>query len=146
MHTTEVLLVEAIQSFLGNKAKLGLKPDNAADDDNNPKARGFEYLHGQIDEMFAHKAAELTHHTGICASFSKVHSYKYLDDTAFAEAIDKEMVAQGIPAAERRQALDFIPAIIKELRDEKSEWSEKDFGMVNMDDIIEVSNPVQYED
>lgn len=149
MKDTEKTLVEAVQSFFGSKANLGLPKEKPAKDDwsdNNPALRGLEYLHGQIDEMFAHKAAELVHHTGICASFSKVHSYKYLNDDTFGEAMDKEMTAQGIPAAERRKALEFIPAIIKELKEEQAEWAEKDFGMVNMDDMIEVSNPEQYED
>jgi hypothetical protein len=104
------------------------------------------YLHGQIDEMFALKATELTHHTGICASFNKVHSYKYLDDETFAEAMDKEMTAQGIPAAERRKALDFIPKIIKELSEEQAAWAERDFGFNHdLDAITQLIQPQQYE-
>lgn len=147
MDPNEKLLVEAVESFLSGQAKLGLKPDEKADNDNDPKARGPEYLHGQIDEMFAHKAAELTHHTGVCAAFSKVHNYKYLDDSTFSEAMDKEMTAQGIPAAERKTALEFIPSIIKELAEESEQWCEKDFGFnQNLDEIIEVSQPKQYEE
>lgn len=147
MNNNEKLLVEAMQSFLSSKAKLGLDTDKTATNDNNPEFRGFEYLHGQIDEMFAHKAADLIHHTGICSSFSKVHSYKYLDDDTFSEAMDKEMTAQGIPAQERSKALQFIPAIIKELKTEAAEWAEKDFGFHDdLDEIIKISQPQQYED
>ncbi len=145
-NNNEQLLVEAVKSFLDDHASLGLKPDDKADNDNNPKMRGFEYLHGQIDELFAHKAAELTHYTGICAAFTKIHNYKYLDDSSFCEAMNKEMTAQGIPADERKKALDFIPKIIKELQEEKSAWSEQDFGFnQNLDEIIDVSQPKQYE-
>ncbi len=146
LDNTEQLLIEAVQSMLDGRTKLGLpaKPESWGGD-NDPRLRGLEYLHGQIDEMFAHKAAELTHHTGACAAFSKVHSHKYLDDPIFAKAMDSEMVSQGIPVAERKQAIGFIPAIIKELKEEAENWSERDFGFhPDLDDIIKASQPEQF--
>ena len=149
MTDNERTLTEALKSFLQTEPKLGLSGTKAEKDDysdNNPMMRGFEHLHGQIDEMFAHKAAELTHYTGICSSFTKVHSYKYLNDSTFQEAMDKEMTAQGIPASERKKAIGFIPSIIKELAEEQGEWAEADFGFhPHLDEIIEVSQPKQYE-
>lgn len=147
MNENEKILVEAIGSFLKDKAKLGLNTKNNKDNnDNDPKNRGQQYLHGQIDDMFALKSADLTHQTGICAAFSKVHGYKYIDDDTFAEAMDKEMTAQAIPANERKKALEIIPKIIKELSDEKADWSEQDFGFNNnMDEIITGSQPQQYQ-
>lgn len=142
MTKTEKSLTEAIDKFLSGN--IGLKPDAKADDDNNPANRGQEYLHGQIDEMFALKSAEFIHHTGICAAFSKTHSYKYLDDPSFIESFEKDMTAQGIPAPERAAAVKLIPEIIKEMRDEQTEWAESDFGFNdNLDDIMDI--PQQYE-
>lgn len=143
MTEAEKVLVESIKSMLDTKAKLGLKPDEKADNDNNPKMRGMGYLDGHINEMFAHKAAELVHHTAVCASFTKVHSYKYIEDESFTEAMNKEMTAQGIPAAERRKALEFIPALIEELQ-EDGDWAEADFGFhPDLDEVMKI--PDQFD-
>jgi hypothetical protein len=131
----ERLVLEAIDTMLQHDAKLGLAIHNV--DEFESAERGYEYLHGQIDEMFAVKAAEFTHTNGICQAFKKVHNYKYLDDPAFPVAMKKEMVAQAIPAEERSKALDIIPKIIKELKSEQKEWAEKDSFNPNLDEIME---------
>lgn len=146
MNENEKMLVEAVSNYLNDKTRLGLEHDDDATDDNNLKKRGQAYLHGHIDQLFALKAAELKHHTGACAAFAKVHGYKDLDDQTFAEAMNKEMVAQGIPAAERHEAIDLIDEIIKEVSDGQEHWAERDFGLVDMDDMLAVSQPEQYED
>lgn len=144
MTKDEKVLVECIKSMLDSKAKLGLTPDEKADDDNNPKMRGMAYLEGHINETFASKAAELVHHTGVCAAFNKVHKYKYIEDETFTEAMNKEMTAQGIPASERKKALEFIPSIIEELQ-EDGDWAEADFGFhPDLDEVMKM--PTQFED
>jgi len=106
--------------------------------------RGYEYLHGQIDDMFALKAAELVHAESVCQAFKKVHNYKYLDDPSFEVAMKKEMVAQAVPAEERNKALNFLPKIIKEVASEQKEWAEKDFGFnPDLKEIREASKPEQ---
>jgi hypothetical protein len=144
---TEQLLVESVKSLLNSKMSFGVpKNDPKATDDNNYRLRGVEFLHEQINEMFQLKAAELTHHTGICAAFSKVHSYKYIEDETFSEAMGKELTAQGIPKDERTKALEFIPTILKELKKEIGEWGEADFGFhPDLDEIQKISQPNQYE-
>jgi hypothetical protein len=140
----EKMLLEGIKTMLQHDAQLGLKMHSDQSEQLGQEERGYEYLHNQIDEMFALKAAELTHANGVCQAFSKVHNYKYLDDPAFATAMEKEMVAQAVPASERAKALSFVPSIIKELREDKKEWAEKDFGFnPKMDEVIESSSPEQ---
>ncbi len=141
MNKEEKLVLEAIDSMLQHDAKLGLAIHDT--DDMDSAERGYEYLHGQIDEMFAVKAAEFTHSNGICQAFKKVHNYKYLDDPSFEVAMKKEMVAQAVPAEERSKALDLIPKIIKELKKEQKEWAEKDSFNPKLDEIMEVSQPEQ---
>ena len=137
----ELLLVESIKSMLKDDAQLGLaahEKDKYSQQFN--AERGLEYLHGQIQDMFAVKAAELVHNNGVRQAFHKVHSYKYLDDPTFATAMKKEMVAQGIPAEERAKALMFIPSIIKELQSEQKEWAEKDAGFnPPLDEVMDIS-------
>ena len=140
----EQLVAEAIDSMLSHDAQLGLKIHNQSSEELGKAERGYEYLHGQINEMFALKAAELTHADGVCQAFSKVHNYKYLDDPSFKTAMEKEMVAQAIPAEDRGQATKFLKDIIEELKNDQAEWAEKDFGFnPKLDDILETSQPEQ---
>lgn len=139
MKAHEPLLVEAVKRFLDDA--MAPQPDNSATDDNNPENRGLEFLHHQIDEMFEQKATKFVHYTGICAAFTKTHNYRYITDTKFLEAFDKEMKAQGIPSGERREAMDIIPEMIKELKSDTTEWMESDFGFhPDLDDVIRMPN------
>lgn len=142
---TEKLLVESIKSMLHQDPKLGL----AFHDDDKPleAERGVEYLHEQIDDMFAVKAAELLHSDAVCQAFRKVHNYKYLDDHTFIPAMEREMVSTAVPAEERQKALKFVPAIIDELRAEQRDWAERDSGFnPSLDEVKEVSQPEQPTD
>jgi len=125
LNEQEKMLAEAIDSMLQQDAKLGLSIHD--EEDFKPSERGYEYLHNQIDDMFAIKAAELNHYTGVKQAFSKVHNYKYIDDPSFKTAMKKEMVAQGIPEAERNKAISFIDEVIDDVESDE-EWAEKDFG------------------
>jgi len=143
LNDNERLLVEAVKSMLSQDAQLGLSI-HANDPYAGQDWRGLEYLHGHINEMFLVKAAELVHAEGVCQAFGKVHSYKYLDDPTFSTAMEKEMVAQAIPAEERNKALGFIPKIIEELKEDQREWAEKDSGFnPKLDEIKEMSKPEQ---
>ena len=142
LNKNEKLLLEAVQGMLQQDAMLGLSIHNT-DDNQSSSERGYEYLHNQIDEMFALKAAELLHADGLCQAFRKVHSYKYLDDPSFKTAMEKEMVAQAIPKEERSKASGWIPQIIKELKEEQSEWAEKDSFSPDLNEIREASRPEQ---
>lgn len=143
----ERLLMESLKSLLDSKIDLGVPPvDPKALNDNNYRLRGVEFLHEQINEMFQLKAAELTHHTGICAAFKKVHNYKYIEDDTFFEAMEKELTAQGVPKTERTKALEFIPEILKELKAEIGELTEQDYGFHrDLDEIQKICQPPQYE-
>lgn len=140
----EKMLLEAIDSMLQQDAKLGLAMHDQEHQDLGSTERGFEYLHGQIDEMFELKSADLTYADSVNQAFRKVHNYKYLDDPSFKTAMKKEMVAQAVPAEEREKALEFIPDIINELKEDQSEWAEKDAGFnPNMQEIMDASQPEQ---
>ena len=110
LNKTDKLLLESIKGMLQQDSKLGL--DLHDDDKFHKNERGVEYLHEQIDDMFAVRAAELIHAESVCQAFRKVHNYKYLDDHTFLPAMDKEMISTAVPAEERRKALEFVPNII----------------------------------
>jgi hypothetical protein len=141
---SEKLVLEAVDSMLQQDAKLGLSIHDKELESTGTAERGYEYLHGQIDDMFLVKAADLIHAESVCQSFRKVHNYKYVDDPTFLTAMEKEMVAQAVPAEERTKATEFVPSIIKELKTERAEWAEKDFGFnPALDEIREASKPEQ---
>lgn len=147
LNKNEKLLLEAIKGMLHQDAKLGLAMHDRDTENENRRERGFEYLHEQIEDMFATKAAELVHAESVCQAFHKVHSYKYLDDWSFVPAMIKEMTATAVPAAERQKAAEFIPSIIEELRAEQRDWAEKDSGYnPALDEVRKVSKPEQPND
>ena len=136
LNDDEKLVLEAFDSLLNQDAELGLSMHDYKDDSIE---RGFEYLHNHIDDLFRVRSAELSHTDGINASFSKVHTYKYIDDPKFITAMEKEMVAQGIPANERAKAVEFLSKIIDQLKEEQQEWAEKDSGFnPNLDEVTEM--------
>ena len=136
---SEQVVCEAIDTMLRHKVALGLQ--DLPEDAQKEEEHSFQYLHEQINEMFAIKAAGLTHHDGACAAFRKVHNYKYITDPTFHRSVSEEMKAQGIPANECKQVLEYIPAIINKIKD-GDEWSERDAGYhPNLDEIIKVSQP-----
>ena len=140
MNADEKLLVEAIDTKLRHSIELGLQ--DLPKDYKEEEEHSFQYLHEQINALFESKAAGLTHFDGVCAAFKKVHNYKYVTDPTFLVAVEKEMTAQGIPAEERGKALDYVPAIIEQMKKEGKEWDERDAGFhPNLDEIMEVSRP-----
>lgn len=140
LNKNEKALLEAINGLFDLDAQLGLSFHKK--DDSQSEERGYEYLHNEIDNMFALKAAELVHADSVNRAFHKVHSYKYLDDPTFNTALEKELVAEAVPAHERATAKEAITNIIKELQKEQSAWAEKDYGFnPNMDEIKKVSQP-----
>jgi hypothetical protein len=145
LNSDEQLLVEAITSMLSQDAKLGLS--NPDQEEPQKVERGFAYLHEQIEDMFAVRAAELTHAESVTRAFRKVHGYKYLDDWTFPFAMEKEMVTQAVPIRERKKALEFIPKIVEELQQEQQVWSERDAGFnPKLDEVRKVSQPKQPTD
>ena len=97
---SEQVACEAIDTMLRHKVALGLQ--DLPEDAQKEEEHSFQYLHEQINEMFAIKAAGLTHHDGACAAFRKIHNYKYITDATFRRSVDEEMQAQGIPPGSER--------------------------------------------
>jgi len=144
LNKNDKALLEAIKSMLNDDSELGLSFHDKEDEELNSEERGYEYLHNEIDEMFALKAADLVHSDEANQAFHKTHSYKYLDDPKFKVAMEKELVAQGVPAEERAKSVEYIDSIIKQLQNEKKDWAEKDYGFnPHLDEIKEVSRPEQ---
>jgi hypothetical protein len=143
MNQNERLLTEAIQTYLQHKIQLGIPdpPKDLADAD----SKSFQHLHEQINDMFEMKTVDLTHHEGICSAFRKVHSYKYVTDPHFYQAMQQEMAAQGIPLSEQQKAAKTVTKVVEEIsKEESGNWAEQDAGFhPDLDEIIKVSKPGQ---
>lgn len=142
LNKNEKALLEAINNMFDLDAQVGLAFHKKDELERHNEERGYEYLHNQIEDMFTLKAAEFTHSDSVSQAFHKVHSYKYVDDPTFCTAMEKELVAQAVPADEREKAKDAITSIIKELQNEQKAWAEKDYGFnPHMDEINKISKP-----
>jgi hypothetical protein len=137
-------LLEALDNMLKDDEKLGLAHHDK--DEADEAERGYEYLHNNIDDSFAVKAAELVHADSVIKAFHSIHSYKYIDDVSFREAFQKELTGMAVPAVEREKAMKFLDDVIEDLRG-GHEFAEKDAGFnPNLDEIRDVSQPVDMDD
>lgn len=140
LNRNDKLLIEAIGNMLDQTDRLGL-PDDL---DDFKEERGYEYLHNQVDDMFRLKAADLVHCESACAAFSKIHSYRYIDDANFVPAVESELRSMAMPKKEQEDVVKFIETIREELKKESGVWAERDAGFnPNLDEIIEVSKPTE---
>jgi len=137
---SESTLCEAIDTMLRHKVALGLQ--DLPEDMQKEEEHSFQYLHEQINEMFAIKAAGLTHHDGVCAAFRKVHNYKYITDPTFCRSVSEELRSQGVPANECKQVLGYIPAIIDDIGKD-DDWCERDAGYhPNLDEVLKAGQGI----
>lgn len=141
LSSVEQLLIEELKSLLDGKVDLGLsvhKKDNILDTSN-----AFQLLHENINQQFHLDTTDLPHHDGICAAFTKVHSYKYLDDPKFIEDLRKEFTGQAIPAEEMTAALAIVEKIRNKIASGKNkEFQEKDAGWhPELDEVLAAAQP-----
>lgn len=147
LNQNEQLLLEAIQSMLSGKAKLGLAVHDkkTSIDDESHTA---QYLHENIEQQFHLDTADLIHHQSICAAFNKIHSYKYVTDPKFYEAFRNEMQAMAVPKEELEAAIKSWQKVLNEVKGgAKKNWVERDAGWhPDLEGIIAVSQPEQAQD
>lgn len=139
--------LEALKLYLGQDSKLGLKGHDNNKLNDLEKVNGLEFLHNDIYQQFRDKvqSSNLIYVGPIMQAFNKVHSYKYLDSESFADAMKKELTAQGVVSSEIAKAVDILEKLVEDYRNKNGgSWAEKDAGLnANMDEIKEVSQPEQ---
>lgn len=134
LNAAEQLLAEAVRSMLDQESRLGLSIHGKSEQ--GPE-RGSEYLHNYIEDSFRHKVASTVHADSITAAFAKVHSYKYVDDPTFPEALQDVMLVMAVPAHEQKTALNAIGSVIKEM----DVGTEQDAGYhPDLDDVLSTAD------
>lgn len=137
----ELMLIEGIKNALGDAA-LGV--DAHKKDQNDDRSHTFTFLHEEIEQEYRLATINLEHQDSICSAFSKIHSYRYLDDPKFALPFKKEMLSRGVPLEEQDAALKAVDKIKDKIL---KEAGEKDAGWhPDLDRIIEISQPAQIEE
>ena len=142
--------LDGIKSMLSEDVRLGL---SFHDKDPYNKAfeaeRGYQHLHGNIQDMFNVKIAELPRQfqDGVSQAFSKVHSYKYIDDPSFVTAMNSELVSQGIPAEVRAESVKIVDRILNTLQKDSLDWEERSSGFnPDLDEVVTAGVPDAQED
>lgn len=139
LNQNEKALLEALDGLLKQDDVLGLSAHD--NEDSDEAERGYEYLHNNIDDSFAVKAADLHHADSVIKAFHSVHSYKYVDDPSFMTAMRKEMTALAVPAKEMEQAEKMLMDVVDDLR-KGDNFAEKDAGFnPDLEEIRDISQP-----
>lgn len=123
-------LLEAIQLLFEEPTNFGVPETETS-------LKGLEYLHNHINQLYDLKVADSPYSLAIRSSFSKVHSYKYIDDPTFKTALKKELVAQAVPSSECDKAEKAVDDVVKELKNDMDITAEKDYGFnKNIDEVV----------
>lgn len=131
---TEQLIAEAVKNMLGTAAKTGDGDKQYLD-----QSHTFTYLHEEIEQAYSLATIKLVHHDAICSAFSKIHSYKYLNDPTFINSFRGELTARAVPANEIETAIEQVDKVMKKMLD----GAEKDAGWnPDLVGIEKVSQPV----
>jgi len=140
LNESERTIAEAIKNMLDDTA-LGV---NAHKDSEDERANTFTFLHEEIEQAYRLATISLEHHDSICSAFSKIHSYKYLNDPSFALSFKGELASRGVPLEECTKALETVGKMIdKHLKNS----NERDAGWnPDLDEIIKASQPPQIEE
>lgn len=113
MKIQEKLLLEAIDTFLNQDAKLGLKDHfKQYKDPNNDN--GVQYLQENINESFALEIADLENHDNICRAFRKTHERLGINHPKLVDSLVPELRATGVPQEEINKAVKAVEKIVKE--------------------------------
>ena len=140
LNESERVIAEAIANMLDDTA-LGV---NAHKDHDKERANTFTFLHEEIEQAYRLATINFEHHEDVCSAFSKIHSYKYLDDPGFALSFKGELTARGVPLEECTKALDTVGKMIDKHLKNNSEaaagWNP------DLDEIIKASQPPQIEE
>ena len=121
------MLIEAMKNIL----KYNNIQENKSTNDHNTQ---FQYE--DINRDFALKIKNAEFFDTLNAAFYKIHSYKWLEDPTFEEAIIPELKSQGVPNEEIDMALDAISSLRKEYLKNNSNESASGWAP-NLDDVVD---------
>ncbi len=150
LNENERIALESISAMLNEDVRLGLSfHDKDPYNKQFNAERGYQHLHGNIQDMFSVKIAELPREFQNPASqaFSKVHNYKYIDDPSFVTAMNSELVSQGVPANVRAETVKIVDSILNTLQKDSLDWEERSSGFnPELDEVINSGVPDSQDD
>lgn len=159
MNNNEILLLEAISNMFSDKTNLGLSEYTQSDEYKNWDGPRPHYYPDYVENIFRLKInnPKFSHYESISGAFYHTHSYKNIFDDTFPRSFDKQMENMIVPCEERKAALNVVNDIrndicnrYKEIAQGKdvtnkniqdTQGPDVDMGIVNMNDMREVTNP-----
>jgi hypothetical protein len=116
MKDNEKVVLEALQSLLNQRAKLGLSSHEEIDTSNSAQDRWES-----ISEAFKLKIVDSPFFDSISSAFRQTHDYKYVCNPTFKVAFESELKSRGIPHTEIAKAIDAVDSIVETLKKEPCE-------------------------
>lgn len=105
----EKLLVETMKSLL-DQDDLG-RVEGGSDDEH---AHNTQFQWEDIQDSFALNVKDSDFFESLTSSFRKVHSYKWITDSTFEEALVAELESQGVPHVDIESAVEALDKVRKE--------------------------------
>lgn len=140
VHEKEIL--EAVNDLFHNKASnLGIVKTDQPEISNRS-----EFQRNIIKDMFDTKATDSRFYESLTSAFHDIHSFKYISDPTFNNALDRRLRAIGIPIAERQKAMEYVTEINKELGDGQT-FDETEIGWhPDLAEIVKMTNQADTRD
>lgn len=118
MQKKEQVVLEALQSLLNQKARLGLSTHDEID-----ASHSSQDAWESISEAFKLKIIDSTFFDSISSAFRQTHDYKYVSNPTFKVAFESELRNRGIPPIEIKKAIAAVDSIIETMDKKPCEQS-----------------------
>lgn len=118
----EKLLVEAMKNLL-DQDELG-----RVDADYEERSHHTQFQYEDINRDFALAIKDSDFFNSLTAIFYKIHSYKWIDDTKFEQAMIDDLESMGVPNEEIENALNALDKVRKQYLGNDYSKDEADVG------------------
>lgn len=133
-------LFESMSNMLESNAKLGL----AYTEEDEEDANTLNFMHETIKQEMHLKTAGMDHADSINSAFSRVHSFRHINNRRFPIAFNSEMKSMAVPEKDRKKALELVEEIVNGLDLEDTE--EQDHGYHKVDELKKATQPTTDQD
>ena len=132
MTPKESVLAKAIHNaFMNDPAVMGIvKGKPPIDDATNCMPHQYEWIHDLYRLKLNENLNNPAFFESISSAFYDIHSYRFINDYKFKEALETKMRSMGVPRSEMQIALNMVDEVIKEVKkDRKVTGDEKHQNM-----------------
>ena len=134
MTPKESLLVKAIHNvFMNDPAAMGIvKGKPPITDATNCMPHQYEWINDLYRLKLNENLAGSAFYESISSAFYDVHSYRFINDYKFKEAMEARMRSIGVPRSEIQIALNMVDEVLKEAKKDHKIKESSDSNHQNM--------------